>query len=103
MNTIQKVLNNKYLLDYIYQFDNTFRLKFKQNIINNNILLDGVHTFWYDKYKKALMNIVNNLNLRFWIILLHLVPTFGQTHRQLDSLIDSHYYTLHKAFSLSLS
>jgi hypothetical protein len=56
MNSIKKVLDNKYLMDYIYEFDNSYRIKFKNEIIYKLDLLDNAHSFWYDKYKKAFYN-----------------------------------------------
>ena len=81
MDNIKKVLNNKYLMDYIYEFDNTYRENFKKNILVNNILLESAHSFWYDKYEKALMGdasseYVLELQNGFIDTLLLLMPNF---------------------------
>jgi c-di-AMP phosphodiesterase-like protein len=51
-----KVFNNNNLIDYIYQFDNTYKKKFIENIISNISLKEHASDFWYNKY----MNLLNN-------------------------------------------
>ena len=59
MENTKKVLNNNYLMDYIYEFDNTYRETFKKEIIYKLDLLESTNDFWYDKYEKSLKK--NNL------------------------------------------
>lgn len=49
-----KVFNDKYLLNYIYEFDNTYKEIFTKMVLSNNQILEGAHCFWYDKYQKML-------------------------------------------------
>lgn len=58
MKNYYKVFNDKYLIDYIYQFDNTYKKIFLDNIIYNISLKEHASDFWYYKY----MNLLDNIN-----------------------------------------
>ena len=55
-----RIYYDKYLMDFIFEFDNTYKEKFKNEIINTKILLNTAHIFWYNKYEKSLFNKINN-------------------------------------------
>ena len=47
--TIQSVMNNKDLLSYIFQFDNTYKEIFNK-IIKTHVILCKCYKFWYRKF-----------------------------------------------------
>jgi len=49
-----KVFSDKYLVNYIYQFDNTYKDIFTKSVLSNNQILESAHSFWYNKYEKML-------------------------------------------------
>ena len=51
-SSVIKIFNNKYLLDYIYEFDGTYREKFKKALIFTSYILIKVHNFWYNRYSR---------------------------------------------------
>jgi hypothetical protein len=50
----EKIYYDKYLIDYIYEFDYTYKEFFINEIIKPKLLLHSSHLFWYNKYKKSL-------------------------------------------------
>jgi hypothetical protein len=76
-----RIYYDKYLLDYIFEFDNTYREKFVNKIIMPKLLLDSSHSFWYDKYEKSLFK---NNNTKYT---LELQEAFFDTLEQLGIII----------------
>ncbi len=60
-----KIFNDQYLVDYIYQFDGTYKKIFKKNIIYNISLKEHASDFWYNKY----INLVDNKNSNMKLLL----------------------------------
>jgi ADP-glucose pyrophosphorylase len=56
------IFNNKYLLDYIYEFDNTIKEKFKNKLIFSKDILGAVHSYWFNRYENELKKYNANMN-----------------------------------------
>jgi hypothetical protein len=76
-----RIYYDKYLLDYIFEFDNTYKEKFINKIITPKLLLNSSHLFWYYKYEKSLFK---NNNERYT---LELQEAFFDTLEQLGIII----------------
>jgi hypothetical protein len=50
------IFYNKFLLDYIYDFDNTYKIIFKEKIIFTKMILETSHVYWYNRYEKELFS-----------------------------------------------
>jgi hypothetical protein len=50
----QLIYYNKLLLDYIFEFDGTYKENFKKEFILNRKILEASHYYWYNRYEKAL-------------------------------------------------
>lgn len=59
----QKIYYNKYLLEYIYEFDATYRERFKHTFVVTRSILENTHIYWYNRYEKELLKINSDLNL----------------------------------------
>ena len=58
------IFHNKYLLNYIFEFDDTYKQKFKKELILSKKILEASHMYWYKRYEKELYkNNKNNCNL----------------------------------------
>lgn len=77
----QLIYYNKPLLDYIYEFDGTYKEKFKKEFVLNRKILETSHTYWYTRYEKALFLEDND------VIVLQLQYVFFDTLNLWDSTI----------------
>ena len=50
------IFYNKYLLNYIFEFDDTYTQKFKKELVLSKKILESVHIYWYKRYEKELYN-----------------------------------------------
>jgi hypothetical protein len=58
------IFNNKYLLDYIFEFDDTYKQKFKKDLVLSKVILGAVNNYWYKRYERELYE-KNDTNLVF--------------------------------------
>lgn len=50
------IFDNKMLLDYILEFDDTYKQKFKNYLVFTRNILEVVHIYWYNRYEKELLS-----------------------------------------------
>lgn len=50
------IFHNKYLLNYIFEFDDTYQQRFKKELILSKKILESTHIYWYKRYEKELYN-----------------------------------------------
>lgn len=56
MKASYHIYHNKFLMDYILEYDNTYKEYFSKNIIKNISLKEYACDFWYDKYYNIIKN-----------------------------------------------
>ena len=50
------IFDNKLLLDYILEFDDTYKQIFKKNLVFTKNILEASHIYWYNRYEKELLS-----------------------------------------------
>jgi hypothetical protein len=48
------IFDNKPLLNYILEFDDTYKQKFKKDLVFTRDILEAAHLYWYNRYEREL-------------------------------------------------
>ena len=64
MSAGKLIFDNKTLLDYILEFDDTYKQNFKKDLVFTRNILEASHIYWYNRYEKELLS-GGNLVLHF--------------------------------------
>ena len=51
MSSAKLIFDNKFLLEYILEFDNTYHERFKKEIVFTKNILHASHVYWYKRYE----------------------------------------------------
>ena len=56
MSSAKLIFDNKFLLEYILEFDNTNQERFKKEIVFSKSILYASHMYWYKRYEIELFS-----------------------------------------------
>jgi hypothetical protein len=56
MSSGKLIFNNKYLINYILEFDDTYKKIFKNKLVFSRNILEGAHVYWFNRYEKELLS-----------------------------------------------